>query len=578
TRSMANEGKTDRRAMSLEDVSVTNLNKTISISNHNEEAKGATRKGQTKNSNMDKTKSKLKIIEDKKINLLDEEKGMDGRVGQHSGQNEARCLAEDLRGDIVPDKMKRAVDCLNEKFNLLLENFENMMKVNNLSNRNLPSEGGGETTDEARSVEVNLLNEGNFENNFVKNKRNRINIEKQNSENFEIEKLIVENGNGNHGDNIVENSRVETLIAGPRIEKNILGTGHSRLEMRSCHTLVEDADAWRLGHLRTMDVPSNRVDLHHANRENPQLLGMSHAESVSFTPALDSCRKLNQKSLTKGRSQRAMEFPLDDERFPCQTNEGKNLMENNIRSNNRLNDFNNFCNFNKNNNFSNFNSIDNNVENQGYGSRQLSNSDSYHNTNCQMGESQNLSTIIRVTFELPNGQVVTKIKPASIQECQQYLDWPDEIKKVHFSVSREPRQSVLQTVAWQNNSDNYFPHNRNRFERGRLSREDSSVNHEDELYNRESQLQYNTFSQPSQRRRNCSRQNFLGDSGQENIDEQTFQNESRYPILCQNNNELSMSSSINIGRIINTWNLAFPKDERDPEQFIMLLEDHLQTY
>ncbi|KAK0070633.1 hypothetical protein PV325_000307, partial [Microctonus aethiopoides] len=142
----------------------------------------------------------------------------------------------------------------------------------------------------------------------------------------------------------------------------------------------------------------------------------------------------------------------------------------------------------------------------------------------------------------------------------------------------EPRQSVLQTVAWQNNSDNYFPHNRNRFERGRLSREDSSVNHEDELYNRESQLQYNTFSQPSQRRRNCSRQNFLGDSGQENIDEQTFQNESRYPILCQNNNELSISSSINIGRIVNTWNLAFPKDERDPEQFIMLLEDHLQTY
>ncbi|KAK0156672.1 hypothetical protein PV328_012453, partial [Microctonus aethiopoides] len=33
------------------------------------------------------------------------------------------------------------------------------------------------------------------------------------------------------------------------------------------------------------------------------------------------------------------------------------------------------------------------------------------------------------------------------------------------------------------------------------------------------------------------------DSGQENIDEQTSQNESRYPILCQNNNELSISSN-----------------------------------
>ncbi|KAK0070684.1 hypothetical protein PV325_000195, partial [Microctonus aethiopoides] len=28
----------------------------------------------------------------------------------------------------------------------------------------------------------------------------------------------------------------------------------------------------------------------------------------------------------------------------------------------------------------------------------------------------------------------------------------------------------------------------------------------------------------------------------------------------------------------NTWNLTFPKSERDPEQFLMLLEDHLQTY
>ncbi|KAK0156723.1 hypothetical protein PV328_012397, partial [Microctonus aethiopoides] len=128
---MSNEEGSDKRASSLEDSSVANLNESVSISKDNGEAKGATRKKTTKNSNMDKTK-------------------------------------------------------------------------------------------------------------------NRINIEKQNNENFEMEKLIVENGIGNHGDNIVENSRVETLIAGPRIEKSILDTGHSRLEMRSCHTLVEDADAWRL--------------------------------------------------------------------------------------------------------------------------------------------------------------------------------------------------------------------------------------------------------------------------------------------------------------------------------------------
>lgn len=32
-----------------------------------------------------------------------------------------------------------------------------------------------------------------------------------------------------------------------------------------------------------------------------------------------------------------------------------------------------------------------------------------------------------------------------------------------------------------------------------------------------------------------------------------------------------------IGRILSTWKIAFPKTTKDPEQFLLLLEDHLSS-
>ncbi|KAK0070652.1 hypothetical protein PV326_002255, partial [Microctonus aethiopoides] len=134
TRSMSNEEGSDKRASSLEDSSVTNLNESVSISKDNGEAKGATRKKITKNSNMDKTKSILKIIEDKKVNLLDEARGTDEEIDLFSNQNDTRCPAEELRSDTVPINLERAVDSLNMKFNLLMKNFDSLKRENDLSN------------------------------------------------------------------------------------------------------------------------------------------------------------------------------------------------------------------------------------------------------------------------------------------------------------------------------------------------------------------------------------------------------------------------------------------------------------
>ncbi|KAK0169223.1 hypothetical protein PV328_012319, partial [Microctonus aethiopoides] len=342
TRSMSNEEGSDKRASSLEESSVANLNETISISKDNGESKGATRKKTTKNSNMDKIKSKPKIIENKKVNLLDEMKETDDEIDLFSNQNEAR-------------------------------------------------------------------------------DRNRINIEN--------EKLMIEN----NIENIVENSRVESLIGGPRREKNMLGA--------------------------------------------------THVESVLFTPASELCRQLHPNSLTKGRSRRAMEIPPEDERFPCQTNEGNNLS----RKKNLLFDENNSCNSNE--YFNDFNILNGNVGSNEYGLGQFSNPDAY----------QNLTTIVRVTFELPNGQVISKVKSASLQECQKYFNWPDEVRRVKFS---DLRQSDIQTVARQDNSCHYPTQNSNRFDRNRLSREDASAECEDEFFSQNRQLENNIFSQPTQRRRN----------------------------------------------------------------------------
>ncbi|KAK0075026.1 hypothetical protein PV326_011945, partial [Microctonus aethiopoides] len=342
---MANEEGSDKRASSLEDSSVANLNESISISKDNGEAKGATRKRVAKNINNEKTKSKLKIIKDQMLNLLDEVRGTDEEIDLFANQNEARCSAEELRGDIVPNNLERAVDSLNMKFNLLMRNFDSLKRANDLSSRNLPPERGRETTSKARSAEVKLLNRKNFENYpFESNRdRNRLNIEN--------EEFI---------ENIVENSRVESLIGGPRRERNMLGA--------------------------------------------------THVESVLFTPASALCRQLDLKSLTKGRSRRAMEILPEDKRFPCQTNEGNNLS----RKKNLLFDENNFCNSNE--YFNDSNTLNVNVGSNEYGLGQYSNPDAF----------QNLTTIVRVTFELPNGQIITKVKSACLQECQKYFNWPDE--------------------------------------------------------------------------------------------------------------------------------------------------------
>lgn len=103
-------------------------------------------------------------------------------------------------------KLERAVvGNLDKKFNLLLKNFDSLMKTNDLSNRNLLSEGEEDTTSNARSAEVKLLNRKNFENNSLESNRNRMN--------FENEELMVEYDIENHGKNIVGNSSIETLIA-----------------------------------------------------------------------------------------------------------------------------------------------------------------------------------------------------------------------------------------------------------------------------------------------------------------------------------------------------------------------------
>ncbi|KAK0180575.1 hypothetical protein PV327_002942 [Microctonus hyperodae] len=196
---------------------------------------------------------------------------------------------------------------------------------------------------------------------------------------------------------------------------------------------------------------------------------------------------------------------------------------------------------------------------------------------------------VKAVYESPNGRIFEEEKIISFEDFQKRLSVPSfDDRRAHFAqenlISARSGQrdnfinrQIPEIINAQRHSPNHRRERSVRSERsgrGSLAWHSSSSSDSENGWrgNRHSSY-YSSYNRRGRPFRNSPQRDY-GPSGREEFSE----NERRYSSRRQVNEQLTISSGINIGRIVNTWNLSFPKSESDPEQLLLLLEENLQTY